>query len=168
MGIDINKEGIDFLKSELGYQDIKCADILNDEIPDITEHSWDYLLMGEVLEHIDDPVLFLSRIKEKFSGVIGQLLITVPNAFAWLNVKYALKHMEFINSDHRYWFTPYTLGKILIRADIRVGDFRFCEYLPPTRGAGVAGGLGRIFSLGNFLRKRYPALRNVLVMEAEL
>ena len=27
-----------------------------------------------------------------------------------------MKYLEVINSDHRYWFTPYTISKILVSA----------------------------------------------------
>ncbi len=161
IGIDTDAAGVKFLLEELKQKDIYCADILEDNIPRIDETPWDYLLLGEVLEHIDNPVAFLEKLRQKYSGHIQELIITVPNAFKYKNFRNALKHRERINSDHRYWFTPYTLAKVISRAGCRPAGFTFLTSYP-IDDPGPSGWVKRR------LLGRYPAMRETLVMTAKL
>ena len=84
---------------------------LKDDL-DLGDEMWDYMILGELIEHVDNPVAFLRTIKQKFQGKVNKIIITVPNAFNILSAKYMKKNVECINSDHRYWFSPYTLLKV--------------------------------------------------------
>jgi hypothetical protein len=161
VGVDTDAEGVRFLVEELQQENIYCADLLRDEIPQIDARSWDYLFLGEVLEHIDNPVAFLQQLREKYSGRIGELIVTVPNAFKYKNVRNALKGRERINSDHRYWFTPYTLAKVISCAGCRPREFTFVTSYPIEDRIPI-GWFKRLFL------NRYPAFRETLVMTATL
>lgn len=161
IGVDTDVEGVRFLVEELKQENIYCADLLQDEIPQIDTRTWDYLFLGEVLEHIDNPVAFLQQSREKYSGRIRELIVTVPNAFKYKNIRNALKHRERINSDHRYWFTPYTLAKVISCAGCKPREFTFVTSYPVEHVA-PTGWLKKLF-LG-----RYPAFRETLVMTATL
>lgn len=105
LGIDINREAADFLKSE-GINNIIISDITKPGIKPICQENWDFLLMAEVLEHIGDPVSFLKEIKNNYKDYIHGVIITVPNVFGLIHLSPALNTgTESINSDHRYWFT---------------------------------------------------------------
>src|ERR1035437_9826020 len=54
IGIDIDKESIEFIRKELGYQNVFYGNILTDEFKNITESKWDYAVFGEIREHLDD------------------------------------------------------------------------------------------------------------------
>ncbi len=115
-GIDIDQESIDYLKNELGYSNVFCGNVLTDDFPAITDETWDYVVFGEIIEHLDDPVMFLKTFKSRFGDYIDRFIITVPNIYnkrQYMNMK---KYTEIINSDHRFWFTPYTISKILVSA----------------------------------------------------
>ena len=156
LGIDINEEGISYIK-EIGYKDAICLNIISDKIPqNISEESWDIAIMGEILEHVDNPVLFLQQLKEKFSPFVKELVITVPSALRLKNIKMAFKHKEFINTDHRFWFTPYTLAKVAACAGLKTIDFQMVNSYKPN---GI---------LTKFLLKKFPALREVIVMKISL
>jgi len=116
IGIDIDRESIEYLKSELGYTNVYHGNILTDELQVIKENKWDFAVFGEIIEHIDDPVNFLKVFKEKFGAHINSFVITVPNIYNKRQFKNMLNYTEVINSDHRYWFTPYTISKILVSA----------------------------------------------------
>lgn len=49
----------------------------------------------------------------------GEYIITVPNAFSFLRDKKFASRVECINSDHRFWFTHYTISKIMYMAGIK-------------------------------------------------
>jgi hypothetical protein len=150
-GIDIEKEGIEFIREKLGYHDTSCANIFSDEfVSFIGKDTWDYLLIPEVLEHMDEPSGFLRAVGEKYGGTFSKIIITVPNGISQDNWKFARKGMEVINSDHCFWFTPYTLAKTVINAGLSVEEIRMCRH-------------GTI-NWRSFLKKRffkkYPLLRN--------
>jgi hypothetical protein len=116
IGIDIDGESIEYVKKETGYDNVICGNILTDNFPEITGSSWDYAVFGEIIEHLDDPVHFLKTFRQKFGVSVNGFVITVPNIYNKDHLRNMLKYREVINSDHRYWFTPYTISKILVSA----------------------------------------------------
>ncbi len=161
LGIDINDKAIKYIKDELNYKNIICADITQ-PIPEILSGDWDYIVLGEILEHIDDPVAFLKKINNEYNKNIRKLIITVPNAFCWNNFKNLHKHKELINTDHRYWFTPFTLGKVAHLAGMKLLEIDFCESYKWST----------LWTTANFYHylklKKYPALRSTIVAVCEL
>jgi hypothetical protein len=115
-GIDIDKESIEFIKNELGYENVFCANILTDDINQINESKWDYAVFGEIIEHLDDPVNFLKVFKTKYGNSISRFIITVPSIYNKRQFTNMMNYREVINSDHRFWFTPYTIAKVLVSA----------------------------------------------------
>jgi len=156
LGVDKDQTGIAYLRDELGYADVECLNLLDAPGPTITNTKWDYLLLGEVLEHIDNPVSFLGALKERYSSVVAKLLITVPNAFAHDNFYLARRNIEAINTDHRFWFTPYTLCKIMMTAGFEVEQMRFCRN----------GVIKRRSFIKNAWFRRHPLLRNNIILIA--
>ncbi|MBE9547614.1 MAG: hypothetical protein IMF10_09025 [Proteobacteria bacterium] len=110
------------------------------------------------MEHVDNPVLFLDSIKRKYSKHIDKLIITVPNAFKIENFIFIKNdNIEMINSDHRYWFTPYTLGKVVTRACLKIEGYGFFQSYQVTRGSEMEKEL-----LIN------PAMRDTILMIVDL
>ncbi len=130
IGIDINEAGILKLKDQLKIQDIFYADILREPLKEITAKKWDYIILGEILEHTDNPVLFLNRIKDLYKGNIDKMIITAPNVLNYETFSYLENNTEFINTDHRYWFTSYTLSKVIHQSGLTVTNLRYCNRIP--------------------------------------
>lgn len=116
IGIDIDKESIDFIKKESGYQNVYHGNILTDDFENINSRKWDYAVFGEIIEHLDDPVNFLKAFKKKYGGNVSKFIITVPSIYNKHQFTNMMNYLEIINSDHRFWFTPYTITKILVSA----------------------------------------------------
>ena len=131
IGIDINKEGVEYAKKEIGYDNVVYADLTGDIVPEIANEEWDYILLGEIVEHLDNPVKFLSSIKEKYGDKIDKIIVTVPHAFSLHNFQTSKQKIELINSDHRFWFTPFTIAKIMSMSGIETTaiDFVNCSEL---------------------------------------
>ena len=153
-GVDINKEGIAYIRDTFGYTDLEAIDILECEDSRLLENYWDYILIPEVLEHCNDPVNFLKKIHDKFKKNVKGIVITVPNAFSKDNYKNAKKHTELINSDHRYWFTPFTINKIAVLAGFSVARTLMCR----------SGIIKKRSFLKNWYFKHHPLLRNGIVL----
>lgn len=127
LGVDINKAGIKYLKSELGYNNVIYGNLLEERLSEVESFDWDYIILGEILEHTDNPVMFLKSIKEKYSKNIDKIVISVPNILTKYSYIQAKKGKEMINSDHRYWFTPYTLAKVMYRSGIKLVSLNFVD-----------------------------------------
>ncbi len=158
-GIDINQEGIAYLKKKYHYDNMYVLDVLNETIPsEILDMKFDYLVIPDVIEHIGDPVVFLSAIRKKFKNNVGQLVLTTPNAFRLNNFINTFKSIEIINTDHRFWFSPYTLSKIATDAELDIMDMGYFEH--------------RMLSGRQIVRKillsKYPAFRDTLILRANL
>ena len=158
VGIDIDQETVHYVKNELGIDGVYALDITDrSALPEaVTSKKWDYLILGEVLEHIDNPVHFLANIAANFKGIADRLVITVPNAWDVVNFRALRKHNECINTDHRFWFTPYTLAKVGTRAGLRVEEFKLVmNYTPGIWWKKI-------------LLKRYPMMRETVLMVFEI
>lgn len=133
MGVDIDKEALEFVQTQYGFNNIVLGDFTKIKFPEITSHSWDYAILGELLEHIDNPVSYLSDIRSNYKDCIRKIIITVPNAWTQTTIRGASNSMEIINSDHRYWFTPYTLAKVMYKAGMKTEEIHFTNRVPLSR-----------------------------------
>jgi hypothetical protein len=128
IGVDINKEGVDYLRN-LGFIDVFALDITKVRDDTVMSDHWDYVLLPEIIEHVSDPTLFIKEFLSIYSSVISKVIITVPNAFRAGNWKAAKESKELINSDHKFWFSPYTLQKITYLAGLELEQLLFYDYL---------------------------------------
>jgi hypothetical protein len=116
VGIDIDRESIEYIKKETGFQNVYHGNILIDTFDRINERNWDYVVFGEIVEHLDNPVNFLKVFKERYREKVAKFIITVPSIYNIHQFKNMMNYLEIINSDHRFWFTPYTITKVLVSA----------------------------------------------------
>ena len=110
-GVDILEDEVDFLRHTLGFDDVGVADITAATPQQAKGTDWDYVMIPEVLEHIDNPVAFLSGIKKVWTGHAEKIVITVPNAFTSSNYRFARRKVEKNNTDHRSCLTPTPLPR---------------------------------------------------------
>lgn len=113
-GIDLNEESIKYLTEELGYDNVEKGDIIHDDFSRIKSKKWDYVLFGEIVEHLDNPVEFLSTFRSKYKDDVDNFIITVPNILNRAHFKDMNAYRELINTDHRFWFTPFTISKVIV------------------------------------------------------
>ncbi len=160
MGIDICSEGVEYIKNVLNFSDVLCGDVF-DLSTIINRSNFDSIVMGDVLEHLDSPVLFLTRMREIYGAKVKEILISVPNAFKWENFIYGLSNKEVINSDHRYWYTPYTLSKVCLQAGWSIRDIKMVtDYALPRHTTKDR--------IADFFLEKYPILRGVVTAQLYL
>lgn len=151
-GIDISEGAIAYLKTKLGYKNICCADILEEDVLKDKTGTWDYLLLGEILEHVDNPVSFLAAIHANYAGRIQKIVITVPNALNLYFARNVKRGIEHVNTDHRYWFTPFTLLKVVNRSGFKNTELTYVNRIPLT----FAERIIRKFKKMSSIRLKYP------------
>ena len=159
VGVDNNAEALEHVRKR-GFSDVYAADITRDTpLPVITQEKWDYMVLGEIIEHISNPAAFLQALRERYAGYVDKIILTTPHAFRYKNfTRAARQHQEIINSDHRFWFTPYTLAKIAVDAGLLPEEFWLVENLKPGRNA----------FFRKWLLKRYPGYRDTIIMTCRL
>jgi hypothetical protein len=158
-GIDINDEGIKYIQHKYSIDDLYTVNVVLDKIPkEILDVEFDYLLIPDVIEHIGNPVEFLEIIREKFKNNVKKVILTTPNGFRLNNFKNILKNIEVINSDHRFWFTPFTLSKIVIDAGYKIDKLGYFEH----------GRLSRREIFKKYILNRYHGFRDTLIIELDL
>ena len=155
IGVDIDREAVQYCREKHGIENVFAHDIIQDPpLSEITAHEWDVAVLGEILEHIASPADFLSRLKLRYGSSIRKLIITVPNAWDVTNLRYVRLGKEYINSDHRYWFTPYTIAKIVCDAGLEVVDIAMARNSPVEDGF-----------LHRLIRRRWPMVNETIIVE---
>lgn len=154
-GVDIDSEGIAFLRSE-GFENLAIGDICElDKIEALKERRFEAIVASEVVEHLLNPGLFLESVKSAMIPGTTELIITVPNAFRVETLLSLLRDVEYVHPDHNYWFSYHTANNLLRKTgfavrEVCVYSFQPTSLLPsPFRrranGADVSvtGGVGR-------------------------
>lgn len=111
-------------------------DVVACDLDDVTRETlpvcgpFDLVVCGEVLEHLSNPGWFLTRLKRQCPDV--PVIITVPNAFSAVAARWALKGTENVNSDHVAWYSPTTIGTLLLRVGYKSGALYYYNGDGPT------------------------------------
>ena len=101
-GFDSDKKGLDIL-SDYGFTNLFEADLeLLNNVP--LERTFDVIVAGEIIEHLNNPGLFLSGVR-RFMHRDSKLVITTINAYCAMRFfVYALRGRrginEFVHPDH--------------------------------------------------------------------
>lgn len=112
-GVDISEKGIRLLQKH-GVGNLIVGNIEQiDEIKELRGLDFDVILLTEVLEHLNNPGLFLQKIKASFTSNTT-MIITVPNGLRLTGLMHQLRGYEFVHPDHNYWFS-YKTFETLIR-----------------------------------------------------
>jgi len=114
IGVDNNAEGIMKMK-EWGYQNVYHADLENWSYP----KSFDVIILGEIIEHIDNCGSFLKTIR-RFCNEKTLVVFTTPNAYYFLFWLYTLFKRESIHPDHNYLFSFNSLRILLNKFGFKV------------------------------------------------
>jgi 2-polyprenyl-3-methyl-5-hydroxy-6-metoxy-1,4-benzoquinol methylase len=162
VGIDINLEAIDYLRNTIGITNVMYGDIATEVPESLTQGPpWDSVFLGEIVEHLDNPVGFLQSLKRGLEGHAGEIVVTAPNAMRLENFRKLLRGTECINSDHRFWFTPYTLAKAVFEAGFRPVSFFLVTAYKLRKPTGIR----------SYLRYRgllrFPGFRDTIVLKAD-
>jgi hypothetical protein len=79
-------------------------------------HAPDVVVIGELIEHLENPLQFLKRLAaiDRLAG--KTLILSTPNATALHNVLVGLAQRESTHRDHLYIFSYKTLATLCTRA----------------------------------------------------
>jgi len=115
-GADIDADGVKNLR-EKGF-----TVYLPEELVALKKR-YDVVLMADVIEHVNDPVSFLS-FYSAFLNENGTVIITTPNAHAIRNFTSILLWNNYsVNAEHTMWLCPKTMLEISRRAGLQFEGF---------------------------------------------
>lgn len=162
-GIDISPQAVATARG-LGFENVHELDIFApDAAVMLAEWGLDLVLVPDVIEHLPDPAAFLRRLAQCLPT--AEFVVTVPNALALRNAVQAAGGAERINTDHRAWFSPFTLLKVLTDAGLQPEGLHGC---PVSASGSIKGRVLRalmqwrpIWSDVLLVRARRPRLMGV-------
>lgn len=128
-GFDFDQEGLDVLAAA-GTTGLYRADLENLDAVEMNE-TFDVIVAGEMIEHLNNPGLFLKGI-QRFMNADTQLVITTINAYSALRFAiYGLRGKgglnEPVHPDHVAYYSYKTLNLLVERAGLKVSEFCFYD-----------------------------------------
>ncbi|MDD5687526.1 MAG: glycosyltransferase [Elusimicrobia bacterium] len=144
-GLEIDEKSAERAKSL--YKKVFIDDIEKENVLDKIHERFDYIILGDVIEHLRDPDIVLSNIK----GILkpyGSVLMSIPNIATWkirLNLLFGkFEYAEnggILDKNHLRFFTLKSMSKMVSNCGFRINYFR---------GAGS--------NMPIFLRNSFPSL----------
>ena len=155
LGIDISTDGVATARS-LGFVNVLVLDIFSPQAPArLAKWNPEMVLVPDVIEHLPNPAAFLRRLVDSLPQAL--FVVTVPNALSLRNTVQTFRGVVRINTDHRSWFSPFTLQKILADAGLKADSLHAC---PVFRSGSLKGRLLRVLS------RWRPMWADVLLVQA--
>jgi hypothetical protein len=127
IGIDNNRDAVEFLKKN-GFNNVYYGDIIKDqyEIPDLSIYYFDYILLGEVIEHLSNPGVCLENLTRQFPSF--DIIITTPNAFSLNNLQVILTGKENVHPDHCFYLSKQTIEQLFSRYHLEATFFSYAYW----------------------------------------
>ena len=128
-GFDFDQKGLDILAAH-GAKNLYRADLEHlEDVP--LDKTFDVIVAGEMIEHLNNPGLFLNGI-QRFMNADTTLLITTINAycgmrFLWYGLRGNRGKQEPVHQDHVAYYSFSTLSEILKRHGLSVESFSFYD-----------------------------------------
>lgn len=128
-GFDADQQGLEILARN-GCSNLYSADLESLENAPVAR-TFEVIVAGEIIEHLNNPGLFLNGIK-RFMNPDSRLLITTINAYCAMRFAvYALRGRgginEFVHPDHVAYYSYSTLRLLLSRHNFEVEKFLFYD-----------------------------------------
>ncbi len=164
-GVEYSAEGVKRLRDE-GIKNVHQGDAHSFDL----ERSFDTIVAGELIEHLENPGLFLDTCRRHIKPG-GRLVLTTPYAFFPLYAATAAVKFPKTcsNSEHVMWFCPTTLKGLAERCRFRVIEWSlataFREDLASPTGRRVSRAMNHV---GRFLPARLGSNSLVIVLSPDL
>ena len=127
LGVDILKNEVEVLKS-MGFN-VVVADATSGI--DLGQR-FDRVIIGDVIEHVNNPVDLLKFAKRHLRER-GEVLVSTPNPFWWHHILRVLKDGVFIaNAEHITWITPSNAVELARRSGLELKEYKLTGLEPKS------------------------------------
>lgn len=121
-GLDIIEKDVELMKKD-GY-DFICMDATSNEY---LGKKFDIVNIGDVIEHVDNPVALLKFAKRHLNKN-GEILVTTPNPYYIETLFNMLKNdNQICNFEHISWLMPCFGLEIARRAGLKMSEYYLAE-----------------------------------------
>lgn len=127
--------GIDIMEESLRIANKKYAAVEIYNLEELKELSFnkkfDYIIFGDVLEHIKNPEEVLKFFTEKYLNKKGKLIISLPNIANWqirfnlLFGKFDYTEIGILDNTHLKLYTFKSAQELIKRANLKVKKIEF-------------------------------------------
>ena len=128
--IDADEEGIDILRAH-GSTNLIHGDLEHLEKSQIPGGPFDVIIAGEIIEHLNNPGLFLKGV-QRFMGPDTELILTTVNAycgmrFFYYGIRGRRGRAEPIHPDHVAYYSYSSLKLMAERHGLELRNFYFYD-----------------------------------------
>lgn len=142
VGIDINKKGLEvFKKKGLEVYDMS-AEAIN------LDSTFDYIIAGELIEHVSNPGLFLGGIRKHLKPD-GKIILTTPNISSLLLYLLVVVADKTQDPTHVFYFDKKNLEELVNRYDLKIAETKYIAPEVKLHGNGIL--FKMIFFIATFL-----------------
>lgn len=114
-GVEISKDRLAICHERDTDATVHTVNLLTQEVPGELRETYDVVTMFHLLEHLTDPILFLSRLRD-FIKPGGYLVLELPNVDNLMMEASPQFNDFFYFRDHVAYYTPQLLRETLKRA----------------------------------------------------
>ncbi|RXJ82205.1 bifunctional 2-polyprenyl-6-hydroxyphenol methylase/3-demethylubiquinol 3-O-methyltransferase UbiG [Arcobacter sp. F2176] len=114
-GYDIDSQKINYGKSFV--EEIEFADAL--ELDNKIFSQYNIILLSNILEHLNDPTIFLNNLSKRLEINNNYIIIDIPN----LEYMYSYSDIslqKFFHIGHLWYFNPITIEKLINKVGFRI------------------------------------------------
>ena len=151
LGVDIDPEGVSML-NDAGFN-VVVGDVETMDPP--PAGPYDTVVAGEIIEHLENPGLFLRNML-KMTAAGGSLLVSTPNPFyagsAW---KVWRNGEPSVHDEHMGWQDPITLAQLFRRTGWEPAEFWWVQ--PEAKVLKTWKRLARPYFSHTFMMRATPA-----------
>ena len=128
-GFDFDQPGLDILAAN-GTGNLYRADLEKLDEVSLSE-TFDVIVAGEMIEHLNNPGLFLAGI-QRFMNAETRLVLTTINAYCgmrwfWYGLRGRRGEQEPVHPDHVAYYSYSTLSVLVKRYGLDVDRFMFYD-----------------------------------------
>jgi 2-polyprenyl-3-methyl-5-hydroxy-6-metoxy-1,4-benzoquinol methylase len=132
LGVDFHEKRIENLQKK-GFN-IVCDDVMSLDKVKIMGEKFDVIVAGELIEHLENPHLFIDNLKPLLSKN-GLIILITPNIYS---LRFIIRHILF-GQETPYWenredeikfghiigFSKMLLTTFLLRHNLKIVSFRY-------------------------------------------
>lgn len=125
IGVELDFEMAQEAKNKI--QEVFSESIENEKLLlELQKHQFDFILIGDVLEHLIDPWRVLRELSKALKQS-GKIIISTPNVQhidvfinVFINGTWPLNERGLFDKTHLRWFTKYDLKKLIEQATLKI------------------------------------------------
>lgn len=123
-GTDINNDCVIALSAQYPNNSYVTADLTDFNFKTKFSKKFDLIILGDVIEHLDDFKSALQNIKTVTSDN-GKIIITTVNAYSIIPFFKMFMRYESVHDEHTAYFSYITMKRLCAMNKLEIIDFKF-------------------------------------------